>query len=343
MFTRKMLKRFAVVLGLLLIIYVWHRHNNTSADNTDAAPVVSVSKVKLSNWQDNIATVGTVKPSQGVTLSAETNGIIKAIYFQSGQQVNAGTLLIELDHQDLDAEAESQQANIDLLALNYQRNATLAKNKMIAQADLDSISAKLKEAKADLNKTKALISQKKIIAPFAGTLGISQVNLGQYLSAGSPVINIETLTPIYVDFNIPQADVGKFKVGDSITITSGNNQQIPAKVLAISPDIDINTRTLNVRAQAANQQSQLIPGMSVNVEIKTIAKPALVIPQSAIMYSEKGEAVYRVDKLQAKLQSVTIGKREADSAEVISGLTANDQVVIAGQGKLHDGATVKLD
>jgi membrane fusion protein (multidrug efflux system) len=336
-----------LVFVILVAFYYHHKHKAQQAGFMDT-PVVNTAKAQIKPWYENLNSVGTVKPSRGVMVSSESEGIVKAIDFQSGQIVKAGTILVELDHQDLDAQAENQKANIDFLTSKYHRNLTVfQKAKAVSQTDLDEMSAQLKEAQADYNKTQALIAQKRITAPFDGTLGINQINLGQYLSRGTPIVEIETLSPIYIDFNLPQTEFGKLHVNDTITIHRSNSNNatdnISAQIIALSPGIDINTRTFTVRAESANTDEQLIPGMSVNIDISATARKPLIIPQSAITYGLDGEAVYVITNGKAHLKKIKIGDRQGDNAEVLSGLTAGDEVVIAGQGKLADNADVQVE
>ena len=346
-----MFKNAYLNYGLAIIVCVWaiifgrhHFHNAQIAKNN--LPLVATALVQLSNLSEPVQTIGTIKAIQSVDISAPVNGVVDQILFQSGQMVTKNQVLVILTNQDLKARVAEDQAKYDVAASHYQRLQKLFALKAISAADMDNDASLVKQARAQLDYDKIQLDKTILKAPFAGQVGIRQVNLGQYLSPGQAVVSMQDHSTLYVDFSLPERYVNLFKIGDQINIYPEEHKSLRyiSTISALGEQIDATTRNLPVRATINNANNALIPGMFVNVQL--VAKntdTVLIIPQTAVTYNPKGAAVYVIKNKQAILKQVTIGERINDVAIVLTGLTAGEEVVVAGQLKLTDGASVSVE
>jgi membrane fusion protein (multidrug efflux system) len=316
---------------------------------------VATVKAQTSNWQPSISAVGNVVAINGADLSAEVAGIVDSIGFESGETVPAGKLLLTLRANNDDAVLQQLKATAELDAVTYHRDLRQLAADAVSQATVDTDRATLKSADAQVAAQRALMAEKQIRAPFAGTLGIRQVDLGQYLSAGTAVVTLQQLNPLFVDFYLPQQSLSKINVGQliSVTIDAFPNQTFPGTISAINSEIDTATRTVQVRATIANKALQLRPGMYATVNIGIGAPQSLVtLPQTAITYNSYGDTVFKVsdtknangpDTLTAVQQFVQLGDTRGDQVAILSGVAAGDQVITAGQLKLKNGTPVAIN
>jgi membrane fusion protein (multidrug efflux system) len=243
----------------------------------------------------------------------------------------------------------NHQARLELAVSNYQRYLSLSQKQFVSAADLDKMRAEWHQAQADVQQSEALLAQHLIKAPFSGKLGINQVDLGQYVSAGQTLVTLETLAPIFVDFNLPEKYSGHVQVGDLVdmfinTDASTSPKPIIGKIVAISPEVDTTSRNLTIRVQTENADQILLPGMFVSVNLNLgNAHASVVIPQTAIKYGPEGAAVFVVKKKTVHLQPIKVGQLKDDLASINEGLQPGDKVVMAGQNKLHEGSAVTSD
>jgi len=312
--------------------------------------VVAVTIVKQEFWRPILEAVGTLTAVSGVAVSNEIAGKVSAIHFKSGQIVDQGQLLLELDAETDQAELRGLLAEQRLANIRYQRANKLIRDKFTSQSDYDQTKAQLEEAKAVAESKRTIIKKKQIRAPFSGELGIRQVNLGQYLAPGSVIVGLQKRQPIYVDFNIPERQLGQLSVGQAIQITvqAFQGKLFTGKVSAINPSIDFETRSVKVRALLQNNNQHLRPGMFAKVQmISDQQTPVLTLPDTAISYNPYGNSVFIVNSDQQPLtvqsRQVETGMTRSGKIEIINGLALGEQVVSAGQIKLRNGMPVIAD
>jgi len=321
-------------------------------------PPQSVSTIKAATqqWQDHLQAVGTARAEKGADLSAQVAGIVKAIHFQSGQEVEKGALLVELEDADDVAHLQALQATTALAQVNYDRDTRLLKNDTVSRQQADTDLATLKNDQAQVEQQKALIGYKAIRAPFAGRLGIRQVDLGQYIAPGAPIVTLQQLDPIHVDFYLPQQDLAKIKVGQSVTakVDTYPEASFTGEIAAINPQVNVASRNVQVRATFRNPGEKLLPGMfaSVSIEVGTPIEQ-VTVPKTAIYYNAYGDIAYLIEKPQqgqngqqqgvARQVFVKTGQTRGDQVAVLDGVKPGDIVATAGQTKLNDGSPVIIN
>jgi membrane fusion protein, multidrug efflux system len=323
-----------------------------------AAPpqTVSATKAEFSQWQPNIDAIGSLRAVKGADLSLEVAGVVDSISFKSGDDVKQGAVLLTLRAADDEAKLQSLQAMAQLSELTYQRDLKQFKIQAVSQATLDTDTANLKNAKAQVDEQQAVLDKKTLRAPFAGHLGIRSVDLGQYLSAGTTIVTLQALDPIFLDFFVPQQSVDQIRIGETVAVRvdAFKDRTFPGEISAINPKVDSNTRNVQVRATLQNPDHKLLPGMYATVDIATGAPQNYVtLPQTAITYNPYGDTVYVIDgksasagdkpQLIARQTFVTTGATRGDQVAVLKGIKAGDMVVTAGQIKLHNGAPVLIN
>ncbi|MDE2370123.1 MAG: efflux RND transporter periplasmic adaptor subunit [Burkholderiales bacterium] len=313
------------------------------------AQVVTTMKAATLEWQPQTEAVGTLVAVRGVDVSSEIAGQVREVRFQSGQDVKAGQVLVQLNADSDVALQQSLQAAVDLAGTVLARDRQQLAVKAIAQAQLDADEADLRVKKANLAQQAATVAKKTIRAPFAGRVGITTVNPGQYLAPGDRIVTLQTLDPIHFDFSLPQAQLAALQIGQHVTLASDGRPgaSYVGKLAAISPKVDPATRNLALRATVANPKRDLLPGMFARIEIDTGA-PArrLTVPQTAITYNPYGSTVFVVEPgepLKVKQVFVTTGATRGDQVAITSGIKEGDQIVTSGQVKLKNGTEVKID
>ena len=317
---------------------------------------VSTAKAEYQEWQPRLEAVGSLRAVNGADLALEAAGIVDEIHFNSGDDVKAGALLLQLRADDDIAKLHSLEASAELAQINYDRDKKQLKIQAVSQATLDADAANLKNVRAQVAEQQAVVDKKSLRAPFAGHLGIRAVDLGQYLSAGTTIVTLQALDPIYVDFILPQQTLGEIKVGQqvSMTIDTYLGQTFTGVISAINPRVDASTRNLQLRATLANPDRKLLPGMYATVDIDTgAAQRYVTLPQTAITFSAYGDSVYVVQdqgkgdngqpQLVARQTFVTTGPTRGDQVAILKGIKPGDTVVSAGQIKLHNGAPILIN
>jgi len=317
---------------------------------------VTASKATMSEWQPKITAVGSLRAVKGADLSLEVSGVVDSLAFNSGDDVEQGTLLLKLRADDDVAKLESLQATAELNGITYDRDQKQFKLQAVSQATLDTDAANLKNAKAQVAQQKAILDKKYLRAPFAGHLGLRQVDLGQYLGAGSVIVTLQALDPIFLDFFVPQQAIDQVRLGQSIAVKvdAYETQTFTGEISAINPKVDANSRNVQVRATLKNADRKLLPGMYATVDIPTGAPQNLItLPQTAITFSPYGDTVYIVDskgadangkpQLIARQSFVTTGSARGDQVAVLKGVSEGDMIVTSGQLKLHNGSMVLID
>jgi membrane fusion protein (multidrug efflux system) len=317
---------------------------------------VTAGKADVSEWQPKITAVGSLRAVSGADLSLEVSGVVETLAFNSGDDVDKGTVLLKLRSDDDQAKLESLQATADLYTITYDRDLKQFKLQAVSQATLDTDAANLKNAKAQVAQQQAILDKKFLRAPFGGHLGLRQVDLGQYLGAGTVIVTLQALDPIFLDFFVPQQAIDQVRLGQSIAakVDAYRDQTFTGQISAINPKVDANSRNVQVRATFKNADHKLIPGMYATVDIPTGAPQNLItLPQTAITFSPYGDTVYIVDskgadangkpQLVARQSFVTTGATRGDQVAVLKGVSEGDMIVTSGQLKLHNGSTVLID
>ena len=318
-------------------------------------PTVSTGTATAQPWQTMFTAVGSLRASSGADLAAEIGGVVDAILFESGQSVSAGTVLLKLRPNDDQAKLQQFQAAADLAQITYDRDLRQLKVQGVSQAVVDSDLGTLKAARAQVAAQQAVIDEKTIRAPFAGKLGVRQVDLGQYIAPGTAIVTLQALDPMFVDFYLPQQNLAQIGIGQDVTVQvdAYPGRSFAGHVTALNAKIDTASRMLQLRASVSNPDDALLPGMFATVTIAVgTPQDRVTIPLAAVSYNPYGGLVYIVEPAQAgdaaakshvRQQFVTTGATRGDQVSVTKGVAAGDVVVTAGQMKLHNGAAINID
>ncbi|HTM25612.1 MAG TPA: efflux RND transporter periplasmic adaptor subunit [Vicinamibacterales bacterium] len=359
-----MLKRLLVTLAATILIvaalgFVKVRQIQTAIAQGAAfrLPPDAVTTIVASqeDWPSTLTAIGTVAPVHGVTVSADLPGVVDRISFESGQSVREGAVLAVLDTRQERAQLAAVDAQRELARINFERMQGLLRDRVISTAEFDRATADHRQAEARTGEIAATLARKTIRAPFSGVLGIRHVNLGQYLSAGDPLVTLESLNPIYVNFGVPQQSAGQMRPGRSVRVAVDGQAGIEAagRITAIDSIVDEKTRNVQVQATFANAGGTLRPGMFVQAEVVLGANRSVVsLPASAISYAPYGDSIFVVTDIKGengqtykgvRQQFVTLGGTRGDQVAVVSGVKPGDEVVTSGVFKLRNGAPVVVN
>ena len=319
---------FIIGKGLIISAYMKNMVQTTTVATTQARPTV---------WQTRLRAVGSLHAVEGADLASEVAGLVTGIGFVAGQDVRKGALLVQLRD-------DTERAAADLAVQTYKRNAALIKTQAISKSNYDSALANMKSAQAAVEK-------KSIRAPFDGRVGIRNVDVGQYVAAGTMLVTLQQLDPIYVDFQVPQQQLALLKVGSTVQLTSDAvaGKTFTGEVAAFDPKVSEATRTVRVRAVIRNPGKKLLPGMFATVVVD-VGQPRnfITLPQTAITFNTYGNTVFVIAKqtvggkeqLVAEQRFVVTGDTRGDQIAVLSGVTQKDVVVSSGANKLKNGSIV---
>jgi membrane fusion protein (multidrug efflux system) len=301
------------------------------------------------DWQDTFNAVGSISAVQGVTVTPEIAGTVSEIAFESGAVVNKGDLLVRFDTSTEEAQLKASNAQLEWTRLSVERTRKLRSDNTVSQSELDQAEAAWLQAKANADAIQAVIDKKTIRAPFTGKLGIRQINLGEYVDAGKPIVSLQSLAPVYADFSLPQQDLAGLTVGMNVRVATDTyaNKQFDGKLTAINPDIDQTTRNVRLQGTLENSEQLLRPGMFARIEVLLPnEQKVLVVPATAILSAPYGDSVYIIEKSTngpgsvVRQQFVRTGRSRGDFVTVESGLKAGAHVVSTGLFKLRNGAAV---
>lgn len=321
-----------------------------------AVPVTAI-KVQASNWTPVISAIGFIEPKRGVMLSASVSGLVSEVLFESGQPVEAGTLLLRLDADKERADLRSAESRLPSVRSERNRLRKLLRQKLVSQEQADSSAAEYQSLLAQIDSLKATIARREIRAPFAGVTGILQVQPGQYLQAGSEIVRVENIDVMRIRFIVGEQDYARISVGTPIQVKLGAypDRVFDGAISAIEPAVDYQSGVVQLQASIPNSDRLLRSGMYAEVEIhQTELAQQIVIPQSAINFTLYGETVYRLEPDPtakgsegesyevAKLQTVKVAERRGSLALVSEGIQAGDQIVTSGQLKLSNDTRVKV-
>ncbi|MDI3271227.1 efflux RND transporter periplasmic adaptor subunit [Pseudomonas sp. AL03] len=366
MLRRRMLIMLGVVLLIVLVLAGYKAFSIYTMIQGFAAPKppisVAVATATERPWQARLPTVGTLKALQGVDLSLEIAGTVTDVQFQSGQKVKAGQPIVQLDSAVETALLETALADLGLAQVDYNRGSQLVGSQAISKGEFDRLSAVFKKNKATVNQLKASLEKKRIVAPFSGTIGIRQVDVGDYVASGTMIATLQDLSSLYVDFFVPEQSVPKIAIGQSVQIivSAYPAQNFPGTLSAINPKVENSTRNVQVRATLANPDGKLLPGMFASLQILLPdPQPRIVVPESAITYTLYGNSLYVVaqkkaedgsvekdDKgepiLIAERRFIETGERRDGVVMITKGVQNGEKVVTAGQIKLDNGAHIAI-
>jgi len=316
---------------------------------------VTSAKAELADWRPVRAAVGTLVAVRGVTLSAEVTGTVREITFENGGQVKQGQLLVRLDTSSEQAQLEGALADAELARLTLERARTLRKDVVNTQAELEAAEARAAQTNAAVANLRAIIAKKVIRAPFDGRVGIRQVELGQVVSPGSPIVSLQTVTPIYAEFQLPQQALADVKLGQQVQLKVDvfPGASWEGTVTTINPEVDPGTRNVRMRATVPNPDGRLTPGMFASVEVLSEQQErVLLIPATSILFAPFGDSVYVLEteksadgtseKLVAHQRFVRTGERRGDFVAIVSGLNPGETVASNGAFKLRNGMAVQL-
>lgn len=318
--------------------------------------IVTSAPVTTDSWESLITSVGSLDAVQGVTVTAEITGKVVDIAFTAGSRVAAGDLLIQQDISAEKAQLRSAESVAELARIEYQRSKKLLATNVVSQADYDRALAQLTQALAQADNIRAVIAKKTIRAPFAGRLGIRQVNLGQVINDGEAIVTLQSLDPIFVNFLLPQQQLTQINTGLAVRVSSDAlpGQVVMCEITAISPKVDATTRNVRVQATMTNSDEQFRAGMYVNVAVVLPAKETvLTIPATAVLYAPYSDSVFVIEEKKGadgsppgkivRQQFIRLGEKRGDFVAVISGLKDGDNVVTTGAFKLRNGQGVVVD
>ena len=314
---------------------------------------VTTVVVKAQTWQPVLSAVGSLRAVNGVMVSTDLAGIVAEIAFESGSVVKKGTLLLRMNTQQETAQLQSSEARLVLAKTDLQRKRDLIAKKAIAASELDTAESQLRQMEASVSEMRALVSRKQIEAPFDGMLGIRQVDVGQYLNPGATVVSLQSVDPIYVEFSLPQQNLGSLKTGKPLRLrTSGTGEEMfEGEVTAINSQVDASTRNVMVQGTVKNPDHKLRAGMFVEVELLLPEQDGvLAIPATSIAYAPYGDSIYIVRPSPdgkgpaiAQQQFVKLGARRGDVVTVVSGVKEGEEVVTSGTFKLAPNAPIQVN
>ena len=366
MLRRRMLIMLGVVLLIVLVLGAYKAfsvYTMIQGFSKPKPPIsVAVATVAEQPWQMRLPTVGTLKALQGVNLSLEIAGTVKDLMFESGQKVKAGQPLLQLDSAVESALLETAQADLGLAQLDFGRGSQLVDSRAISKGEFDRLSAQLQKNKATVNQLKASLAKKRILAPFSGTIGIRQVDVGDYLASGTMIATLQDLSSLYVDFFLPEQSVPKIALGQpvQVIVSAYPSENFAGTISAINPKVENSTRNILVRATLANPDGKLLPGMFASLQVLLPdPQPHIVVPESAITYTLYGNSLYVVGQKKAEDGSVEkddqgqpiliaerrfieTGERRDGWVMINKGVQNGEQVVTAGQLKLDNGAHIAI-
>src|SRR5687767_14947165 len=359
-----MLKRMIVMLTVSLVIVAglgfvkFQQIQVAIAQGAAFQPppeAVTTVVAQEEEWPATLSAIGTMAAVQGVTVSADLPGTVERIFFDSGRAVRAGEVLAILDTRQERAQLATIEARRELAQLTFTRVQELLKEKVISKAEFDRATAELQQTEAQLGEVKAAIERKTIRAPFSGVLGLRQVNLGQYLAGGDPLVTLHSLNPIYVNFGVPQQSAGQIPVGRVVKVTTADvsGAESTGRVTALDSMVDEATRNIQVQATMPNPDGKLRPGMFVQAEVTLgPSQSVVVLPASAISYAPYGDSVFVVTDMKGedgkayrgvRQQLVKLGPARGDQVAVVNGVKAGEEVVTSGLFKLRNGAAVNVN
>lgn len=312
---------------------------------------VSTAKAERRAWQPELRAVGSLAPVQGVTISAELSGVVRKIGFENGATIRQGDLLVQLDTDLEEAQLRAAEAQSELARLDLERARQLRADRTIAQSELDTVESRFKQAIASVEALRATIAKKTLKAPFSGRTGIRQVNVGQFVDAGNPIVSLQSMDPIYADFFLPQQHLAKLATGLVVRVETDScpGRSFPGALSAINAVVDEATRNVRLQATVPNPDGVLRPGMFARVAVVLHGKEdPLTVPATSVLYAPYGNSVFVLEDAGGgakvvRQRFVRLGPTMGDYVAVSEGLKEGEEVVSAGAFKLRGGMPVSVN
>jgi len=345
-----MLTALGLVFGGIFVLKKQQIEETETQQGSEPPATIAATEVQMENWRPRLNSVGSLVAIQGISVTNEVAGKVRSIHFRSGQAVNEGDVLLELDDSVDQADLEGALAGRRLAEVRFNRLRNLLEKNAVSQSDYDEARANLDNAEAQVQSQRELLQKKQIRAPFSGRLGIRQVDVGEFLSPGSSIVPLESLNPIYVDYSLPEKDLDRISTGQELTVTvkAWPDQVFRGKSSAINRGIDPETRNVRIRGTLQNPELRLRPGMFAQVKtLLPVREDVLTLPRTAVTYATYGQSVFLIKEegggLVAERRQVITGDVRSGRVEIVSGLELGDSVVSAGQNKLRNGQPVRVD
>ncbi|RUO38305.1 efflux transporter periplasmic adaptor subunit [Aliidiomarina shirensis] len=351
-------KRMVLMLVLSIIVFglifglkaVGTYSMNNFFDNMPApTATITATEVSEETWREQTTSIGSFRAVNGTHLSAQVGGVITSIQFENGTAVEEGDVLVTLDTDIDEAERARLAAQLEIARTEAERLKPLAESQNISESDVARAESEVAQVSAALQAQDALIRQKTIRAPFSGTLGIRQVNLGEYVAPGTPLVSLQSTDPIYLNFTLPEQRIADVHLGMAITasVDAYQNELFTGEITALAPQVQESTRSIEIQASFANAEAKLMPGMFSRVALD-IAEPrsVLVIPRTAVQFNPFGNVVYVIsgdDELQVQQRLIKTGQVQGDLIEVSEGLELGERIATSGLLKLRNNAAVKIN
>ncbi|MFD1629517.1 efflux RND transporter periplasmic adaptor subunit [Pseudopedobacter beijingensis] len=349
------IKYFVYILLVLVFGYLIYnrisqdakKEKNTKGDSSKSSgssSVISAIIIQPEKFYNNITVSGTIEPNEQVKLRSEISGLVREINFAEGTTVQKGAVLIKIDDRELKAQLEQALTKENLASEVEDRASKLLKSEAISQEEYDNSLAELKSLKAQTQLIRAQLSKTEIRAPFSGKIGLRSVSAGAYITPTSDIANLVSVNPVKLNFSIPEKYARRVKAGTHLSFSvAGNSRLFTATIYAIEPAIDINTRTLLLRAKAENESGELLPGTFANIQLplETI-NDAILVPSEAIVPVLKGKQVYKVENGRTKAVDVYTDIRTDKEVLITSGLHKGDTVLISGLMSMAPDQEVKV-
>ncbi|MDT8438057.1 MAG: efflux RND transporter periplasmic adaptor subunit [Wenzhouxiangellaceae bacterium] len=340
----------AVVLAAL---FGWRlqqmRVQNERMSQQSPPVLIEATTVVARDWPQSVQAIGSVRAVNGVSVANEVAGVVEEIAFESGQRVEAGDVLIRLDAETDLAALETREAEALLARQQFDRFRDLVGQNAVSKSEFDQARANFDAAEARVHEQRALLNKKTIRAPFSGVLGLREVDLGEFLEVGTPIVGINMLDPIQIDYTVPERELPRLSVGNrvEVTVAAFPGEIFSGEVLALDSSVLSSTRTLRVRARLPNPDLRLRPGMFANVRtLRPQDRRVLTVPRTAISYNTFGDFVFRVvdgdSGKQVERVAVTTGEARDGRVEIIDGIEAGATVVATGLLRLRNGQAVEL-
>lgn len=358
---------FALVLVLLgglgggIAFYAFQWKPQFLAQVISAAPkpaeTVSAEAARADSWQPHVTAIGTLVAVNGIDITPEVGGVVREINFDSGQIVKKGDKLVQLDISTEEADLKNFEVQLSNAETDFNRISEVFKKGFSSKQELDNATSRRDQLRASVERTKAVIAQKSIFAPWNGRLGLRSISVGKYVAAGQPLIWLQSVDPIYADFTVTEADFGRIRQGQKVTATfnSWPGESFAGEVLTTDSKVSADSRMITVRASISNPDGRLVPGMYANVAVDVGEPEAVVtVPQTAITYTLYGDSVFVVVEeanadaskpkdLIVQRHFVKPGSMREGRVQILEGVKAGDQVVTVGQNKIDQGTKVKID
>ena len=365
---RRMLLMVGAVIVVVLILAAFKFNSVYSQIQQFKAPKppidVEVAESRRQPWQTQLPAIGTLTASQGIDLSVEIAGTVSDVQFRSGEKVSKGQPIVLLDSENEQASLAAAQAELHLAKVEFERARSLVDRQAISRSEFDRLNAESQKAAATVAQLKASLAKKRILAPFSGTIGIRQVDVGDFVAAGTPIATLQDLSTLFVDFYLAEQQVPLLAIGQSVRlqVAAFPGEAFQGTIVALNPKVETTTRNVQVRAELANPGERLLPGMFADLHVLLPDEaPQVVVPETAITYTLYGNSVLVVKEGQAPEPEegaeapgrsepyLVVGPRFVKTGEgrdgrvvILEGLEAGEQVVIAGQLKLDTGAHVAI-